>query len=155
METNKKVYVLGENTLAGRVHPGEILKEELRERSLAQKDFAGQIGMQPTHLSALIHGKRNITTDLARRLEEGLGIPAYLWLGLQNQYNLHKKDASSQMTYSPLHEYPDLHAPAPILCEQEGPMYGSGLVTRNLQLPAKDLELLHALSERMGWHLSD
>ena len=77
METNKKVYVLGENTLAGRVHPGEILKEELRERSLAQKDFAGQIGMQPTHLSALIHGKRNITTDIARRLEEGLGIPAY------------------------------------------------------------------------------
>ncbi len=31
-------------------HPGEILREELRERGIRQKDFAEQIGMQATHL---------------------------------------------------------------------------------------------------------
>lgn len=70
------------------VHPGEILKAELKEREIKQKTFAEMIGMRPSHLSALLHGSRNISPQLASRIEEALGIPAQLWLNLQTNYNL-------------------------------------------------------------------
>ena len=68
-------------------HPGEILGEELKARGIKQKAFAGQIGMQPTHLSELIKGKRNITSDIAMRLENALGIPYKNWMNLQGGYD--------------------------------------------------------------------
>lgn len=70
------------------VHPGVILREELKERGIKQKDFAQMIGMQPTHLNALLHGTRTISTQVATRLEAALQIPAQLWLNLQSNYNL-------------------------------------------------------------------
>ena len=69
-------------------HPGTILREELKQRGIKQKDFAERIGMQPSHLSALLHGTRNISPQLAARLEAVLQIPARLWLNLQNNYNM-------------------------------------------------------------------
>ena len=36
------------------IHPGEILREELRERGIKQKDFAQSIGVQATHLNEFI-----------------------------------------------------------------------------------------------------
>lgn len=68
------------------IHPGEILREELQERGLKQKDFAQQIGVQPTHLNAFIKGKRNLNEDLAIKLEAHLGIPFKVWMNLQNSY---------------------------------------------------------------------
>lgn len=68
------------------VHPGEILREELQERGLRQKDFAQQIGVQPTHLNAFIKGKRNLNEGLAMKLEAHLGIPFKVWMNLHNSY---------------------------------------------------------------------
>lgn len=68
------------------IHPGEILREELQERGLKQKDFARQIGVQATHLNAFIKGKRNLNEDLAMKLEKHLGIPFKVWMNLQNSY---------------------------------------------------------------------
>lgn len=69
-------------------HPGFILKAELEERGIKQKDFAEMIGMRPSHLNALLHGKRNISSQLATRIEAVLEIPAHVWLNLQMNYNL-------------------------------------------------------------------
>lgn len=69
-------------------HPGYILKAELKERGIKQKNFAEMIGMRPSHLSALLHGGRNISPQLSKRLETVLGTPASVWLQLQNNYNL-------------------------------------------------------------------
>lgn len=69
------------------VHPGSILKEELKERNIRQKDFAKAIGMQPTHLNSLIHEYRPISADVADRLEEQLGISSITWQNLQTQFN--------------------------------------------------------------------
>lgn len=68
-------------------HPGEILGEELKARGIKQKTFSKQIGMQQTHLSELIRGKRNITSDIAMRLENALGIPYKHWMNLQSGYD--------------------------------------------------------------------
>lgn len=68
------------------VHPGEILREELRERGIKQKDFAIMIGVQPTHLNEFIHGKRNMNENLAMKLEAQLSIPFETWMKLHNGY---------------------------------------------------------------------
>lgn len=68
------------------VHPGEILREELKERGIKQKDFALSIGMQPTHLNEFICGKRDLNEELAIKLEKQLGIPYSSWMNLHNGY---------------------------------------------------------------------
>ncbi len=68
------------------IHPGEILREELRERGIKQKDFAQQIGFQATHLNEFIKGKRNLNENLAMKLEKNLDIPYKTWMNLHNGY---------------------------------------------------------------------
>lgn len=68
------------------VHPGEVLREELKERGFKQKDFAKMIGVQPTHLSEFINGKRNLNESLALKLEQALGISYKNWMNLHNGY---------------------------------------------------------------------
>ncbi len=68
------------------IHPGEILREELKERGIKQKDFARSIGWQATHLNEFINGKRNLNEDLAMRLESQLGIPFKTWMSLHSGY---------------------------------------------------------------------
>lgn len=67
-------------------HPGEILREELLERGIKQKDFAQMIGVQPTHLNEFINGKRNLNEDLAIKLEKALGISYKNWMSLHHGY---------------------------------------------------------------------
>lgn len=68
------------------IHPGEILREELQERGVKQKDFAQAIGVQASHLNEFIKGKRNLNEDLAMKLEFLLGIPFKTWMSLHNGY---------------------------------------------------------------------
>lgn len=70
------------------VHPGSILKSELKERGWKQKAFAAQVGMQPSHLSEIVKGKRNVTQPIAEKLESALGITADFWLRAQKKFEL-------------------------------------------------------------------
>ena len=69
------------------IHPGSILRAELKERGISHNKFAKEIGMQTTHLSELINGKRPISEAVAEKLEKALGIPSLDWMNLQIQYN--------------------------------------------------------------------
>lgn len=73
------------------VHPGEILGEELKERGIKQKDFAAEIGVLPSHLNELIKGKRNVTKNIAIKLEKALDVPFLFWMNLQNSYDYDMK----------------------------------------------------------------
>ena len=68
------------------IHPGEVLREELLERGIKQKEFAQMIGVQATHLNEFIKGKRNLNEDLAIKLEKALGISYKNWMNLHNGY---------------------------------------------------------------------
>ena len=68
------------------IHPGEILREELQERGIKQKEFAQLIDVQPTHLNEFIKGKRNLNEGLAMKLEKYLGIPYKSWMNIHNGY---------------------------------------------------------------------
>ena len=76
-------------------HPGEILREELRERGITQRAFAAQTGMRPSHLSELINGKRNITISIADKLQEALGIDSQSWVNMQTQYDYALKGSTA------------------------------------------------------------
>lgn len=80
------------------IHPGEILREELQERGIKQKDFARTIGIQATHLNEFIKGKRNLNEDLAIKLESQLGIPFKTWMNLQNGYTYERKFLDKKKT---------------------------------------------------------
>lgn len=75
------------------VKAGTVLGLELKARGISQRKFAEQIAIQPSHLSEIITGKRNLTEALAKKIEEGLDIPASHWLQLQAKYDIAKKEA--------------------------------------------------------------
>ena len=69
-------------------HPGELLKDELKERKMTQKQLANDTGIKPSVLSETINGKRSISLNVAVALEKALGIPADVWMNMQTQYDL-------------------------------------------------------------------
>ena len=74
-------------------NPGYYLGKELKERGLSQKSFAELLGIQASHLSEIIKGRRGINDQLALKLEGVLGIPADYWIELQAQYGYKQKMA--------------------------------------------------------------
>ena len=69
-------------------HPGEMIKDELKERGMTQKQLATETGIKPSVLSETINGKRSVSLHVAVALEKALGIPAEVWMNLQTQYDL-------------------------------------------------------------------
>ena len=108
------------------VHPGAILKAELKERGIKQKDFAEQIGMRPTHLNALLQGDRNISPQLAVRLETVLGIPAKNWLSLQENYNLDRVRTADLVTGYDIQKPEQVYAFADSASDDPVQLYRSG-----------------------------
>ena len=147
---DKGPIVLNDCQLIYSVHPGSILKEELRERGIKQKDFAKEIGMKAPHLSALIHGNRNVSTLIAAKLESALDIPASIWLNLQNRYNLSKNKEDEIRQSFLVDGYAPKSGTIPALGEPELDIYGVSKEIK-LMLPKSDLPLLYSLANRMGW----
>ena len=70
-------------------HPGEMIKDELKERGMTQKQLAGLTGIKPSVLSETINGKRSWSLNVAVALEKALGIPADIWM---NPANIAERD---------------------------------------------------------------
>ena len=103
------------------VHPGMMIKPELDERGISQKEFAKMIGTQPSHLSEVLSGKRALTTELAVKIENAIGLPAKILLSAQTQYELESTVEDSQ------HE------------------------TVAVTIPVRDRSLLQELVRKFGW----
>ncbi len=106
------------------VHPGMMIKPELVERGISQKAFAKTIGVQPSHLSEVLNGKRALTTELAMKIEDAIGLPAKILLAAQAQYNV---EISKTTQSDSMHE------------------------TVSLTIPTSDHNLLRELVNRFGW----
>lgn len=70
--------------------PGEYLQDELDARGLSPAEFATIIGRDPENVVRLLHGKAQLTADIALQLEEALGLDAQYWLNLESTYRLAK-----------------------------------------------------------------
>ena len=71
--------------------PADHLKEYLEVRSMTQADLARETGLSTGRVSELLSGKRRITPHNALRLEKALGLKAYIWLGIQANWDLHEE----------------------------------------------------------------
>ncbi len=61
-----------------RIKPSLIaaIKVAFRNKGYKQKDAAKAIGVSPTALSDILHGRRAINLDVARNIYHNLGVPA-------------------------------------------------------------------------------
>ena len=105
-------------------HPGELIKDELKERKLTQKELSEMTGIKPSVLSETINGKRSVSLNVAIALEKALGISAEVWMNLQTQYDLD----SAQ------------------IAERE-----KQKETVSITIPISDLNLLREISRKFGW----
>ena len=69
-------------------HPGELLKEEIEYRGISQKQLAANMGVSYTVLNDIVNCKRPVNTKFALLCEQALGIPAYMLLRLQTDYDM-------------------------------------------------------------------
>lgn len=70
------------------LHPGYILADELKERNIHKSAMAVKLGIYPSHFNNIVKGNRNITANIALKLESETGIGANFWLHLQMDYDL-------------------------------------------------------------------
>lgn len=108
------------------VHPGVMIKPELEERGITQKEFAKMLGTQPSHLSEILNGKRALTTELAMKIEEAIGLPAKLLITAQAQYELESANGNAA---------------------QQAERHETVAVT----IPVSDRTLLQEIVRRFGW----
>jgi addiction module HigA family antidote len=71
-------------------HPGEIVKDELLARGIAQRQFAQKVGMSSSVLNELLNARRSMTATSALIFEAALGIPADSLMKLQAKYNMYQ-----------------------------------------------------------------
>ncbi|MFY7889996.1 MAG: HigA family addiction module antitoxin [Spirosomataceae bacterium] len=69
------------------MHPGELLRNEIKERGLTQIELAEKLGISQPFLNGLLREKKKISIELAIQLEEVLGIEAELWVKLQRLFD--------------------------------------------------------------------
>ena len=66
--------------------PGATIKEQLNDRGMSQKEFSARMDMSEKHISRLINGDVQLTSEVAVRLEMVLGVPAKFWNNLEAIY---------------------------------------------------------------------
>lgn len=80
-------------------HPGLILKGEIEEQGLSQRELAVAIGKSAAMVNGLLNGNKDITVELAILLETALpgSLSANEWLRLQNDHDLEVKRLESSL----------------------------------------------------------
>ena len=134
-------------------HPGSVLGEELKARGIKQKDFAAMIGMQASHLNAIINCARNVTPAIAQKIAIGLSdVPVDIWINLQQKYNSDIKRLKLNPSLL-VSGYSIANSPQHYLAQPE-PSDGT-LKTISITLPMTDLPVLNSLSNRLGWQIEE
>jgi len=70
------------------VHPGRLLKRELKSRALSANRLALDLGVPSGRITDILNERRSITADTAVRLARYFGNSAHFWLELQSQYDI-------------------------------------------------------------------
>ncbi len=77
-------------------HPGEVLKDEIEERGVTQRQLAQSMGLTYSVVNEILNGRRPLTAKTALMFEAALGVPADSLMYLQTKYNMQtaRKDSS-------------------------------------------------------------
>ena len=66
--------------------PGEFLQEETEARNVSTKELADSCEESVDFMWEVFRGAREISSEMADKLEKALGIGAYFWLNLEADY---------------------------------------------------------------------
>lgn len=69
------------------VHPGRILRKELKARKWTRKRLSAATGLSLNVIGALCYEVIDVTPDLAILIGNALGTSAAVWLNLQAEYD--------------------------------------------------------------------
>jgi antitoxin HigA-1 len=69
-------------------HPGELIRENLKDLGLSVADAAVGLGVTRQQLYNVINGRSGITPEMALRFEKAFGGSADIWLRMQVAYDL-------------------------------------------------------------------
>ena len=105
-------------------HPGEMIKDELKERNMTQKQLAAESGIKASVLSETINGKRSVSLNVAVALEKVLRVPADVWMNMQTQYDLDTANIATR---------------------------GNEKETVEVIIPVHDRNLLKEIARKFGW----
>jgi addiction module HigA family antidote len=77
-------------------HPGEVLKDEIEERGISQRQLADSTGLAYSVVNEILNGRRPLTAKTALIFEAALDVPADALMYLQSKYNMQtaRKDSS-------------------------------------------------------------
>lgn len=77
-------------------HPGEVLKDEIEERGITQRQLADSMGLTYSVVNEILNARRPLTAKTALMFEAALDVPADSLMYLQMKYNLQtaRNDAS-------------------------------------------------------------
>lgn len=70
------------------IHAGEFLEETLEAIGMTQAELANRLGRPLQAINEIIKGKKSITSTTALELEDVLGIPSHIWIGLESEYQI-------------------------------------------------------------------
>lgn len=70
--------------------PNEILMHEMKQRGINQTALAEMLDHSKSYTNEILKGKKNITANLAVRLETVFNLPAEFWLRLQMHHEIKK-----------------------------------------------------------------
>ena len=76
------------------VHPGAVLKNEIKSKGATILDAADAIGIARSNLSLILNGHASITSEMAIRVSMVLGRTAEFWLNLQMHWDLSQIDVN-------------------------------------------------------------
>ncbi|KAA6327158.1 hypothetical protein EZS27_023833 [termite gut metagenome] len=79
---------MGNYVCARPVHPGELLKDEVKSRGISQAKLATQMGMSYKVLNDILNERRPLATTTAMLFEAALGIDSGLLMRMQLDYNI-------------------------------------------------------------------
>jgi antitoxin HigA-1 len=70
------------------IHPGRILKRELKARALSANALALALRTPSGRITDILNEKRSVTTETAMRLGRYFGQSPRFWINLQSNYDL-------------------------------------------------------------------
>jgi len=98
-KTAKEKRIANEMIPGDVFHPGYFLAEEIGYRGIKQIELARLLDISRSEINLVIRGKRNMTIQLAIKLEKILDIKAETWMNFQMGYeiNLMRKRMADEL----------------------------------------------------------
>ena len=78
-------------------HPGEVLKDEIEERGISQRQLAENMGLTYSVVNEILNGRRPLTEKTALMFEAALDVPADSLMYLQTKYNMQTARTDSSL----------------------------------------------------------